>query len=509
MYETGRGVARDDTEAVRWYRRATEQDYAWAQNNLGAMYQGGKGVPKDEAQALRWYRRAAERGYVAAYNNLGEMYAAGLGVPKDYAEAASWFRKGAEKGDAASQTSLGYMYALGLGVGRDPALALEWTRKAVEQSHAKAQSNLGWLYHIGIGVEKDFAQAMHWYRKAADGGDSWAEWQIAYMYQQGQGVPKDDALALEWTRKAAEKGVVEAEKDLGFRYREGWGVAEDLPTALKWMEKAAAKGDKQAQEFVERIAREARHEGVAIAPAPKAPTREANVARMDALPDIPALVKAQEKTLPVLPVPNEERMALALQLTEALRSREKLARMQAENDQLPMDLASGASAQLLEAFRDVAQASFGPESLLPIYERKLAELLDPATLRAGIEWERSETGRRINELEIEKPKQRAAYKDFARQFLAKGGAGTNDPRGRACSQVDILRNRTEATLPTHRGIHRRGRDVDDDARPAADGSGGDTGRHRGAAAHAARGEPAELARPVPLRAPGPDGWGIR
>ncbi len=36
MYDKGRGVAQDYAEAVKWYRMAAEQGYAWAQRNLGA-----------------------------------------------------------------------------------------------------------------------------------------------------------------------------------------------------------------------------------------------------------------------------------------------------------------------------------------------------------------------------------------------------------------------------------------------------------------------------------------
>ena len=38
------GVARNDAEAVRWYRKAARQGYANAQTNLGVMYDRGRGV---------------------------------------------------------------------------------------------------------------------------------------------------------------------------------------------------------------------------------------------------------------------------------------------------------------------------------------------------------------------------------------------------------------------------------------------------------------------------------
>ena len=63
MYSEGRGVLKDDAEAVEWYRLAAEQGYADAQFNLGGMYANGEGVPKDDAEALRWYRLAADQGH--------------------------------------------------------------------------------------------------------------------------------------------------------------------------------------------------------------------------------------------------------------------------------------------------------------------------------------------------------------------------------------------------------------------------------------------------------------
>ena len=47
MYDRGAGVAEDDREAVKWYRRAAEQGDASAQLNLGFMYSNGEGVAQD------------------------------------------------------------------------------------------------------------------------------------------------------------------------------------------------------------------------------------------------------------------------------------------------------------------------------------------------------------------------------------------------------------------------------------------------------------------------------
>ena len=62
MYANGLGVAKDEAEAVKWYRKAAEQGNAYGQNNLGKMYANGLGVAKDEAEAVKWFRKAAEQG---------------------------------------------------------------------------------------------------------------------------------------------------------------------------------------------------------------------------------------------------------------------------------------------------------------------------------------------------------------------------------------------------------------------------------------------------------------
>ena len=59
-----------------------------------------KGVPKNASQAVTWYRKAAEQGDADAQFNLGVMYAKGVGVPKDASQAVTWFRKAAEQGHA-------------------------------------------------------------------------------------------------------------------------------------------------------------------------------------------------------------------------------------------------------------------------------------------------------------------------------------------------------------------------------------------------------------------------
>ena len=81
------GVARDDAEAVSWYRKAAEQGSARAQLNLGVMYGQGRGVAASDAAAFQWIRMAATQNLAIAQNNLGFLYERGRGVARDFGEA--------------------------------------------------------------------------------------------------------------------------------------------------------------------------------------------------------------------------------------------------------------------------------------------------------------------------------------------------------------------------------------------------------------------------------------
>ena len=103
--------------------KAAEQGNANAQFSLGNGYANGDGVAKDYTEAVKWYRKSAEQGLADAQNNLGLCYHKGEGVPEDYTEAVKWFRKAAEQGQADAQNNLGVCYKDGDGVAKDDVIA--------------------------------------------------------------------------------------------------------------------------------------------------------------------------------------------------------------------------------------------------------------------------------------------------------------------------------------------------------------------------------------------------
>jgi TPR repeat protein len=75
---------------VKWFRKAAEQGNASAQTNLGMMYEDGRGIPQDYTEAARWYRKAADQGWPTGQGFLGALYTFGTGVPKDDVLAHMW-----------------------------------------------------------------------------------------------------------------------------------------------------------------------------------------------------------------------------------------------------------------------------------------------------------------------------------------------------------------------------------------------------------------------------------
>jgi uncharacterized protein len=101
----------DDGEAMKWYHKAAEQDYAEAQYIIGRGFlHGFRGAVKDLDEAVLWLRQAAKQGHLEAASELGQLYndeSAGM-LNKD--EAMKWYLHAASRGHVISQASLGSLF---------------------------------------------------------------------------------------------------------------------------------------------------------------------------------------------------------------------------------------------------------------------------------------------------------------------------------------------------------------------------------------------------------------
>ena len=140
------GGSNVNAKAVKWFRKAAEQNQTEAQIYLGICYAAGLGVTKDEAESIHWWRQAAERNNPKAQSILGSCYADGRGVRKDEAEAVKWYRRAAEHNHADAQRNL----AMILATSDDPAIrdgsnAIRFAQKAVAATDRKDSTKFGYV----------------------------------------------------------------------------------------------------------------------------------------------------------------------------------------------------------------------------------------------------------------------------------------------------------------------------------------------------------------------------
>jgi TPR repeat protein len=77
----------DIVESAGWVRRAAEAGRAQSQAQYGSLLATGRGVEKDEREAVRWYIEALSRGERRVALPLAEAYDQGKGVARDVVEA--------------------------------------------------------------------------------------------------------------------------------------------------------------------------------------------------------------------------------------------------------------------------------------------------------------------------------------------------------------------------------------------------------------------------------------
>jgi hypothetical protein len=182
-------------------------------------------------------------------------------------------------------------------------------------------------------------------------------------------------------------------------------------------------------------------------PAPQAAPSEQSA---DDIADrVTSLVRKYEAEQRPTTAADPERAALAHQIVDASRIRERLAALpDAVSEGDTAETNSRLSPKLRSALKAALLATFKPEPMMAAIEHKLAESLDADTLQVGLKWERSDVARRISELEIQAnaAANRAAKREFISEFRKKSGA-PSDARARACGQADVLANNTDAVAP--------------------------------------------------------------
>jgi TPR repeat protein len=276
-YFDGWGVAKDLTEAAKWFQKAADQGHTRAQTHLGNQYLEGKGVPKSRSLALLLLRKAADKGDGEAQFKVGQdlQYWA---PKKDKAAGVEWYMKAASNGNFQALKSLADIYEKGEEVPKDEAKAAAFLTKAqarfqqffdelVSEGEAGNPESM-WQaviiylnpYQIGDAktamgklpgsTEYRRAEGIKWMLRAAEtSGNPSLLVELGGLYLEGVGMPKDLDRGNELIREgiaklkgSASKGNAEAAAYLGNAYHYGQLVPKSLQEGEKWWRVAADLG---------------------------------------------------------------------------------------------------------------------------------------------------------------------------------------------------------------------------------------------------------------------------
>ena len=265
------GMTPGEVKAFNDNKAKAENGSASSQSLLGYYYNNGLGVAKNNLQAVYWFRKAAAQGDTYAEYILGMRYAIGDGVAKDVIEAYAYLSLAGETNKVRSletkmtpdQIATGQKRALELKkeiaaniaakktdstepptvpLGSTPRVTenpyktklgtkgtyLKFLQDSALSGQAEAQYYLGMIYRTGShGVAKDVPVSVTWLTKSAEQGHSKAQYYLGRTYfdfdGNTSGVAKDTRNAVSWWRKAAAQGDADAQEALGFCYAQGGG----------------------------------------------------------------------------------------------------------------------------------------------------------------------------------------------------------------------------------------------------------------------------------------------
>ncbi len=260
----------ETAEGIDWIKKAADNGVAVADDYLGMLYEHGRGVSADKTQALVWYRKGAAAGEAQAKADAERL---GATMPADAAGAAAEVPAGPPDPSIAECDRLA---ALQIDPGRPPGVpgisidaikpadadsAVRACRGAVaarpQDPRLRMQLGVALIPQYEASKGQGAQEMVASFRQAADAGYPAAMALLGALYV---GENRDEfkdkkAEGLAWLHKAADRGIGLAMGVLGEAYERGLGVAVDKAEALAWYRKAVAAGYQDAARDAERLAK--------------------------------------------------------------------------------------------------------------------------------------------------------------------------------------------------------------------------------------------------------------
>lgn len=179
-------------QAVQFHLEAAKQGDPNAQLMVSQAYWNGWGVTQHHDIAIRWLKKAADQNHPPALTDYGHRLLTGTGVATNIEEGLALLDKASASGFAHAKVVLGAYY-LNLTLDHevvDASKGEQYLREAVALGDANAMMYLGVMYLLGVEpganqnapVQTD--KALHWLTKSAEALNLNAMLTLGRFYQE-------------------------------------------------------------------------------------------------------------------------------------------------------------------------------------------------------------------------------------------------------------------------------------------------------------------------------------
>ncbi|KAM8975692.1 protein sel-1 homolog 3-like [Pelodytes ibericus] len=289
LYQTGFGVRRDQSKALKFKLLAAQKDERLSQMSLGHKHHMGvdnypldyhlsyayysnvalqttkdrlhpdknqafvehirlidddilKHQTKEDDDLFMWLRFQAKQGVTSAQQAVGRMLFWGQqGISSNLQAAVKFYEKGAlQNKDPVMMYDYGVVLLRGQGVEKNIPRALEFLRKSADLDFVPAINSLGWYYET---YEKDYKTAIEYWEKADKLGNPEAPYNLGIMHYYGlyPGKAKNLTASYLYYFQSAKRGHIDAAVHLSTFWIHGipGAVGRQPRDAVVWTKWAA------------------------------------------------------------------------------------------------------------------------------------------------------------------------------------------------------------------------------------------------------------------------------
>jgi len=189
--------------------------------NLGLLYESGDGVAQNNTTALAHYITADQLGLLAAKYRLGVITEFGqCGVGQSFEVAAGIYQEAADLGHSEAQCQLGGLFERGLGVEKNDALAFRYYQLASDGGLLRAKFLVADCFLNGKGVAQSVTEALKLFHQAAEAGHGFSQLVLGNLYRHGHELPLNYVMAYHYANLACLSATNESDKSAAIGLRD-------------------------------------------------------------------------------------------------------------------------------------------------------------------------------------------------------------------------------------------------------------------------------------------------